>query len=67
MNQNLFSHGCRPNCNVVIQIKPPSEDQKAQAKERVDEALRLTEPPPRIPRVSKAAASRAIELREANA
>jgi hypothetical protein len=67
MNQNLFSHGCRANSNVVIQIKPPSEEQKAQAKERVDEALRLTEPPPRVPRVSKTAASRATELREANA
>lgn len=67
MNQNLFSHGCRPNSNVVIQVRPPTEDQISVAKERVTEALSLTAPPPRAPRVPKAAAKRAPELRAANA
>ncbi|MFZ1136116.1 MAG: hypothetical protein WAN69_14280 [Candidatus Korobacteraceae bacterium] len=67
MNQNLFSHGCRSNSNTVIQIKPPSEEQLAQAKQRVDDALSLTAPPPRSPRVSKSATARVPEFREANA
>jgi hypothetical protein len=67
MNQNLFSHGCQPNSNVVIQVRPPSEEQINVAKERVTEALSLTAPPPRAPRVPKGATNRAAELREANA
>ena len=67
MNQNLFAHGCRANSNTVIHIKQPTEDQTLQAKDRVTEALRLTEPPPRVPRVPKAPAVRVTELREANA
>jgi hypothetical protein len=68
MNQNLFCHGCQPNKNMIIQVRPPSEEQVALAKVRVDEALSLTAPPPRVPRVSKtAAAARVPELREANA
>lgn len=59
MNQNLFSHGSQPNSNVVIQVRPPSEEQINVAKVRVNEALSLTAPPPRAPRVSKAAAHRA--------
>ena len=66
MNQNLFSHACRANCNAVIQVRPPSEEQLAQAKRRVDDALSLTAPPPRTAKVSKTAA-RVPELREANA
>ena len=67
MNQDLFTHGCPSNSNAIIQIKPPSEEQIVVAKERMGEALRLAEPPPRPPRVSKAAASRAEGLRELNA
>lgn len=67
MNQNLFSLGCRANCNVVIQVRPPSEEQTALAKQRVSEALSLTAPPPRAARVSKAPAKAARELHEANA
>ena len=67
MNQDLFTHGCPSNSNAVVQIKPPGEEQIALAKERMGEALRLAEPPPRTPRVSKAAASRATGLHEANA
>jgi hypothetical protein len=67
MNQNLFSHGCRPNCNVVIQVRQPSEEQVKVAKERVTQALNLTAPPPRAPRVSKSATDPAPELHEANA
>lgn len=67
MNQNLFTHGCRGNSNTVIHIKQPTDEQTLQAKDRVTEALRLTEPPPRVPRVPKAPAVRVTELREANA
>jgi hypothetical protein len=66
MNQNLFSHGCRSNSNVVIQVRPPNEEQIESAKQLVTEALSLTAPPPRAPRISKAA-NRAPELREATA
>jgi len=64
MNQNLFSHDCRANCNTVLQLRPPSEEQLAQAKERVNDALSLTTPPPRPPKVSKAVAVRALESPE---
>jgi hypothetical protein len=67
MNRNLFSHACRANCNAIIQVRPPSEEQLAQAKQRITDALSLTAPPPRAPKVSKAAAARIPELREANA
>ena len=56
MNQSLFPHACRANSNTVIQVKPPSEEQLAQAKQRVDDALSLTAPPPRVPKVSKSPA-----------
>jgi hypothetical protein len=55
MNQNLFIHGCRANCNVLIKVNPPSAEQVAQAKQRVDETLSLASPPPRAARVPKAA------------
>src|SRR5271165_2868442 len=45
MNQSLFSHACRANSNTVIQVKAPSEEQLAQAKQRVDDALSITAPP----------------------
>jgi hypothetical protein len=67
MNQNLFSHACPANSNAIIQVRPPSEEQLALARQRVTDALSLTAPPPRAPRVSKAAATRLPELREANA
>ena len=67
MNQNLFTHDCRANSNTLIQLKPPSEEQLAQAKERVNDALSLTTPPPRPPKVSKAVASRALGLPEPTA
>lgn len=57
MNQNLFSNQWRANHNTMIQVRPPSEDQIALAKERVKDALNLTAPPPRVPRLSKAAAA----------
>ena len=67
MNQNLFSHSCRANCNAIIQVKPPSEEQLEHAKQRVNDALSLTAPPPRAAKVSKSAGPRVPELREANA
>jgi hypothetical protein len=67
MNQNLFAHDSPANSNVVIQVKPPSEEQLAQSKERFSEALSLVAPPPRPSRSSKAAASRIPELPEMNA
>jgi hypothetical protein len=67
MNQNLFSHDCAANSNAVIQVRPPSEAQLAQAKERVNNALSLAAPPPRPSRISKAAANLGPVLREANA
>jgi hypothetical protein len=54
MNQNLFLPGCSSNGNVVIKIGPPTEEQIAGAKLRVDEVLSLAAPPPRAPRVPKA-------------
>ena len=67
MNQHLFSLDCRANNNTMIQVRPPSEEQLVQAKERVSDALSLTAPPPRPPKVSKAAASRALEMPEPTA
>jgi hypothetical protein len=67
MNQNLFSHGCRANGNVIIQVKPPNEEQTLQAKQRVAEALSLTAPPPRPAKLPKVAAVHGPEWREANA
>jgi hypothetical protein len=55
MNQNLFTHGCRANCNVKIQVGPPKEEQVEQAKLKVAEILSLASPPPRAPRVPRAA------------
>ncbi len=56
MNQNLFSHDCRANRNVLIQVTPPSEEQLEQAKLRMSEALNLAAPPPRPTKVPKSAA-----------
>lgn len=67
MNQNLFSHACRANCNAIIQVKPPSEEQLAQARQRVNDAFSLTAPPPRAAKVSKSSGPRGPEFREANA
>jgi len=67
MNQNLFSHGCRANGNVIIHVKPPSEEQTLLAKERVLQALSLTAPPPRPAKLPKAAAVQGPEWREVNA
>jgi hypothetical protein len=67
MNQNLFAHGCRANCNVLIQVKPPSEEQIAMAKLRVAETLSLASPPPRAPRVPKAAPKSTSKSSEAHA
>ena len=57
MNQNLFANQWRANTNALIQVKPPNEEQLAVANERVKDALNLTAPPPRAPRLSKAAAA----------
>ena len=65
MNQNLFSHDCRVSGNVIIQVRPPSEEQMVQAKQRVNEALSLTVPPPRPAKLPKAAANLGPEWREA--
>jgi hypothetical protein len=54
MNQNLFTHGCRANCNVKIQVGPPKEEQVEHAKLKVAEILSLASPPPRAPRVPRA-------------
>ena len=54
MNQNLFTHSCRSNGNVVIKIGPPNEEQVAASKLRIGEILSLASPPPRAPRVPKA-------------
>ena len=67
MNQTRFSHDCQPNSNVVIQVRPPSEEQTAQARERIGDALRLVSPPPRVPRVPKAPATHAADPHPANA
>ncbi|HVO78895.1 MAG TPA: hypothetical protein VMT39_02655 [Candidatus Bathyarchaeia archaeon] len=67
MNQSLFSHDCRVSGNVVIHVRPPGEEQVALAKQRVSQALSLTAPPPRPPKVPKAAANHVSGLREANA
>ena len=65
MNQNLFSHECGANRNVLIQVTPPSEEQVTQAQLRMSEALSLTAPPPRPAKVSKSAVAPSLELREA--
>ncbi len=65
MNQNLFSHDCRANRNVLIQVTPPSEEQTSQAKLRISEALSLTAPPPRPAKVPKSALVHGPEWREA--
>ena len=67
MNQNLFSHDCRANRNVLIQVRPPSDEQTTQAKLRIHEALSLTTPPPRSAKVPKAASVHGPQWREANA
>ncbi len=65
MNQNLFSHDCRANRNVLIQVAPPCEELIEQAKLRMSEALSLTAPPARPAKTSKSAAALGLELREA--
>ena len=67
MNQNLFSHGCRANGNMLIRVKPPTEEQTEQAKQRVREALSLTTPPPRPAKIPKAAPVQGPQWREVNA
>lgn len=61
MNQNLFAHGCRSNCNVLIRVGPPSAERVTLAKLRVAEVLSLASPPPRAPRVPRAAHKSARE------
>ena len=67
MNQNLFSHGCKANGNVLIKVKPPSEEQTVLAKQRVAEALSLAAPPPRPAKAPKTTVAPGTELREVNA
>ena len=67
MNQNLFSHHGVANRNVIIQVKPPTEEQVTVAQQRVTEALSLTSTPPRLARAPKAPAHQGPQWREANA
>ncbi len=65
MNQAMFQHSCQADCNVVIQVAPPTEEQMATATQQMAEtfakpavtASKPRRPSPRVPVAMSAAAA----------